>query len=272
MSVEEFFELFLEELRRTPQLTSYYKLLTSSRSFEFRKAYLVQRLRYIKAHLPRPEAAIWDCGCGYGTTAIFLALNGYRVHGTTLEFYYAQLEGRLRYWSQYGDVSGFTYSYENLFDSPPPPASYDHILIQDTLHHLEPLPQALAIFRQALRPGGTLVVVEENGGNLPQRLKLYLRRGNRRIIEVHDERLNKKILLGNENIRDLATWRRALADQGLGIAPGEVQYIRLFPPFLFKDGNTNLLLAREDALWRQSSLLREKFFFGLNFMASKAGE
>lgn len=269
MTVSAFFELFLEELRGNPALTSYYKLLASPTSLEFRKAYLVQRLQYIVDHLPDKQAAIWDCGCGFGTTAIFLAINGYRVHGTTLEFYFAQLPGRLRYWAQFGDVSGFTYSYENLFDSPPAPATYDHVIIQDTLHHLEPLPGALAILREALRPGGQLIVVEENGANLVQSLKLYLRRGNKRVIELYDDTLKKNILVGNENIRSLAAWRRELAGQGLQVPDSGVQYIRLFPPFLFRPGRVARLLKRENALWRRSSLLKEGFFFGLNFIAAK---
>jgi SAM-dependent methyltransferase len=272
MTVSEFFELFLDELRGNPALTSYYKLLASPASFEFRKAYVVQRLHYIQAHLPEKAATIWDCGCGYGTTALFLALNGYQVHGTTLEFYFDQLPGRLRYWAQFGDVSGFTYSYENLFDSPPPPATYDHIIIQDTLHHLEPLPAALGILREALRPGGQLIVVEENGGNLVQSLKLYLRRGNRRVIEIYDDTLKKNILIGNENIRSLAAWRRELARQGLHVPDSGVQYIRLFPPFLFKPAMVSRLLQRENDLWRRSSLLKENLFFGLNFLATKAPE
>ncbi|RZK14174.1 MAG: class I SAM-dependent methyltransferase [Hymenobacter sp.] len=269
MTVSEFFDLFLDELRSNPQLTSYYKMLANPASFEFRKAYVVQRLHYILDHLPDKQAAIWDCGCGYGTTAIFLALNGYKVHGTTLEFYYEHLEKRLAYWRQFGDVAGFTYSYENLFDSPPPAASYDHVIIQDTLHHLEPLQEALRIFREALRPAGNLIIVEENGGNVVQSLKLYLRRGNKRIITIYDEQLKKNILLGNENIRSLATWRRELAQQGLDIPAPDVQYIRLFPPFLFKPDNVPQLVARENRLWRTNALLKENLFFGLNFIANK---
>ncbi|QDA62107.1 class I SAM-dependent methyltransferase [Hymenobacter jejuensis] len=270
MTVDQFFALFLDELRSNSKLTSYYKFLANPASFEFRKVYVTQRLHYILDRLPNTEAAIWDCGCGYGTTAIFLALNGYKVHGTTLEFYFEHIPERLRYWSQFGDVSGFTYSYENLFDSPPAPASYDHIIIQDTLHHLEPLQDALRIFREALRPAGTLIIVEENGGNVVQNTKLYLRRGNKRIIEIHDPQLDKKILLGNENIRNLATWRRELARQGLLIYPADVQYIRLFPPFMFKDDNAQQLVERENKLWRRNSFLKENLFFGLNFTAGKA--
>ncbi|HEX8425506.1 class I SAM-dependent methyltransferase [Hymenobacter sp.] len=269
MTVNEFFDLLLEELKTNQQLTSYYKFLENPASFEFRKSYVVQRLHYILDHLPNQDAAILDCGCGYGTTAIFLALNGYKVHGTTLEFYFKHIPERLRYWSQFGDVSGFTYSYENLFDSPPAPASYDHIIIQDTLHHLEPLQDALRIFHQALRPAGNLIIVEENGGNVVQNLKLYLRRGNKRIITIYDEQLQKNILLGNENIRNLATWRKELAKQGLYIYPADVQYIRLFPPFMFKNDNSKELMARESKLWQTNSLLKENLFFGLNFVVGK---
>jgi lipopolysaccharide export LptBFGC system permease protein LptF len=120
-----------------------------------------------------------------------------------------------------------------------------------------------------LRPAGNLIIVEENGGNVVQNLKLYLRRGNKRIIEIYDEQLKKNILLGNENIRNLATWRRELAKQGLHIYPDDVQYIRLFPPFMFKKDNAQQVMARESRLWRSNSLLKENLFFGLNFVAGK---
>ena len=228
------------------------------------------RLEYIQDHLPDKNASVWDCGCGYGTTAIFLALNGYKVHGTTLEFYFKHIPKRLEYWSQFGDVSGFTYSYDNLFDSPPPANSYDHILIQDTLHHLEPLQDALKIFRNSLKPNGNLIIIEENGANVIQTAKLYLRRGNKRIITIYDEQLKKDILLGNENIRSLDTWKKEIAKQGLKVDQNEVQYIRLYPPFMFKNGNTAQLLEKEQRIWRKNPLMRENLFFGLNFIVRKA--
>jgi SAM-dependent methyltransferase len=271
ITVEEFFELFLEELKQSPDLTSYYKFLSSPGSFEFRKAYFIQRLKYIEQQLGNKNAAIWDCGCGYGTTDIFLALNGYKVHGTTLEFYYKYLPARMAYWSKIGDVSGFTYSYENLFDSPPAPASYDHIIIQDTLHHLEPLQDALKIFHNALRPKGTMIVVEENGRNVVQSFKLYLQRGNKRIITIYDEQLKKDILLGNENIRSYEKWREELAKQKLEIDPKSVDYVRLFPPFSFKEGKAQEVVQKENRLWRNNPFLKNYFFFGLNFTAHKLG-
>jgi SAM-dependent methyltransferase len=268
MTVEQFFPLFLKELETQPSLWSYYKFHQDPGSFDFRRAYFCQRLEYISRAITRRESITWDVGCGYGTTAIFLALNGFRVHGTTLEFYYKELPQRLEYWSRIGDVSGFTFDYEDLFDTTLDRGQYDHIIVQDTLHHLEPLDEALGILHRHLRPGGTMVVIEENGNNLIQSLKLYRQRGNQRVIELYDERLKKTILLGNENIRSLRTWDRAMRRQGLAVDPGSVQYIRAFPPALFNRWGYDGAVAREQKLWKNSALAREYFFFGINFLAT----
>ena len=90
----------------------------------------------------------------------------------------------------------FTYSYENIFDHQFEAAAYDVIIIQDTLHHLEPLQDALKIFNHVLSDQGQLLIIEENGNNVIQNAKLFLQRGNKRIIEIYDEHLKKNILLG----------------------------------------------------------------------------
>jgi SAM-dependent methyltransferase len=173
----------------------------------------------------------------------------------------------MEYWSAFGDVSSFTYDYEDLFDSSVDRGAFDRIIVQDTLHHLEPLPEALAILRNHLRDDGKLLAIEENGNNLVQSLKLYRQRGNKRIIEFYDERLNKTILLGNENIRSLATWKREMAAQGLSVEEDSVQYVRAYPPSLFNKMGYERSIASEQRLWKNQALLREYFFFGINFMA-----
>ena len=83
---------------------------------------------------------IWDCGCGLGTTSLFLAMNNIQVHGTTIgEHYEKEIPKRKEYWSKYGNTEFFTVSYEALPYYMPQPSSYDAIVIQDTLHHMEPL-------------------------------------------------------------------------------------------------------------------------------------
>ena len=270
MNVEEFFNLFIKELESKPNLWSYYKYHTDSKSFEFRKAYFCQRLSYIADKINKQESLSWDLGCGYGTTAIFLALNGFKIHGTTLEFYFKEIPERMKYWSQFGDVSGFTFDYEDLFEPSAPRSVFDYIIVQDTLHHLEPIQEALQILHDHLKLDGEMIVIEENGKNIIQSIKLYKQRGNKRIIEFYDERLKKTILLGNENIRSLHKWKEVMKAQGLIINDHSVEYIRAFPPGLFNKYGYQLAIEKEQKLWRTNPVARDYFFFGINFIATPA--
>jgi len=269
MTVEEFFQHFVEELKENNELRYYYKYLEDPSKFEYRKAYFCQRLQYIVDHINDPALKIWDCGCGFGTTAIFLSINGISSHGTTLEHYIKQLPKRLEYWSQFGDVSKFTYSYEDIFDHQFEANSYDLIIIQDTLHHLEPLGKALQILNHVLTANGKLLIIEENGNNVIQNLKLFLQRGNKRIIKIYDEKLKKHILLGNENIRSLAKWQKEFKQEGFSINDPSVEYIRYYLPFMFPNEKAAQQLAKEKELWKKNSFLKEYFYFGINFLVEK---
>jgi SAM-dependent methyltransferase len=274
MSPEQFFELMLKELEVHTEMQPYYKFLGKKSSWHFRRNYFLQRLRYIKkylvdANLDKAAVTIWDCGCGYGTTCLFLAMNGIKTYGTTLEFYYDTIQKRIDYWSKYGNTALFTCTYENLFDNRPPPASFDWIIVQDTLHHLEPIDQALQIFNESLKKNGKILSIEENGNNLIQRLKLYKYRGNKRIITIWDEKLQKDILIGNENIRSLANWNRLFDKNGFHLLPDSIQYIRYYLPVNYKFSSPERLLEKEHAIQQDKGIRREYFFFGLNFVAKK---
>jgi SAM-dependent methyltransferase len=273
MSPEQFFELMLKELEVHTEMQPYYKFLGKRSSWHFRRNYFLQRLRYIHKYLVEPpnarEAAIWDCGCGYGTTCLFLAMNGVKTYGTTLEFYFETVQKRKEYWSKYGDTSLFTCTYENVFDNRPRPGSYDWVIVQDTLHHLEPIDEALAIFHDSLKKGGRILSIEENGNNIIQRLKLYKYRGNKRIITIWDEKLQKNILIGNENIRSLDNWSLLFAKNGFRLKDDSVQYIRYFLPFQYRFSDPEKLLQKEQAIQKEKGFRREYFFFGLNFIAEK---
>ena len=262
ISVDQFYDLLIEEIKARPQLQGYYRFLQNPGKELWRKAYFCQRLEYIERHA-QGYSSIWDIGCGYGTTAIFLVLNGYKVHGTTLEYYFKEIPDRVAYWSQFGDLSGFTYDYENLYDTTNT-SVFDAIIVQDTIHHTEPVTEALRIIHDALRPGGRVIAVEENGLNIIQRLKLYKQRGNKRIIELYDERLKKTILLGNENIRSLSKWRGLFEEAGLPIEDDTIEYVRVLPAKLF-GSNYVSSVSKEQRMWRKNSLLRDYFFFGLSF-------
>lgn len=253
-----------------PELYTYYKFNTTGSQLAFRAHYFIERLKYIATHIPnRTDINIWDCGCGYGTTCLFLAMNGIPTKGSTLEFYFPYIEKRKQWWAKHGDSSLFQASYENLFDSPPPKLSADFIIVQDTLHHLEPIDEALAILYHTLKSNGTLIAVEENGNNLIQSAKLYRQRGNRRVIRIWDETLKKYIPLGNENIRSLEQWRSLFHQAGMEIPEEQIHYVRSLPPQVWSILGNERTQRYEDTLWRKVSLLREYFYFGLNFIVKK---
>ncbi len=272
MQPEQFFELMVKELEVHSEMQPYYKFLGKKSSWHFRRNYFLQRLRYIQSCVAEGKSlSIWDCGSGYGTTCLFLAMNGIKTHGTTLEFYYDTVQKRKEYWSRYGDTSLFTCTYENLFDHPPAANTYDLIIVQDTLHHLEPINDALQIFNNCLRPGGRVLSIEENGSNIIQRAKLYKYRGNKRIITIWDEKLQKDILIGNENIRSLKSWGDLFTQNGFSIKEESVQYIRYFLPVKYRFSDPAALLKKELQIQSTPGIRREYFFFGLNFVAVKKG-
>lgn len=273
MTPAEFFELFEKELDSYSSTGShgikdYYKFSQKGVFYAWRKAYLLQRLEYIYENIVKYNPAqVWDVGCGFGTSSIFLAMNGISSKGTTLEWYHKMLPERKKFWNQYGNAELFNVNIENLFEIPIPKESADFILVQDTLHHLEPIDEALRIFYETLRKDGKIVVVDDNGKNIMQRIKLYLYRKNNRVIEFYDENLKKKILFGNENVRSYEQWTALFHKNRFEIS--NVQFIRFFPPVLVNNSNYRTLIDVEMKLWKKSGFLKEYFFWGLDFVASK---
>lgn len=269
MDIDHFITILEEELNVSPDLRNYYRFLDSKKMYLFRKAYFQQRLEYISRTIKNRDAAIWDCGCGFGTTGFYLALNGFRVYGTTIEYYIDLIGERQKFWKKYGDIDNFIIEYKNLYKNPPEPQSFDYIILQDVLHHLEPIDDALKILYDSLKPGGRLVCVEENGNNIIQSFKLFLRRGNRRIITVKDHQTGENILLGNENIRSLKQWNRLFKKHNLVVEEKSQEYIRLLPPFFFTRNNYKRMIRFEQNTWGKVPFLKEYFYSGINFTVKK---
>lgn len=265
MDIEHFIIILEEELKENQDLKKYYRFLNNKRLYQFRKAYFQQRLEYIARAIGNKDAAIWDCGCGYGTTGFFLALNGFNVYGTTIEYYIDLIGERQKFWERHGDISRFIIEYKNIFKDPPKPQSFDYIILQDVLHHLEPLDEALRILHDSLKPGGRLICVEENGNNIIQSFKLFLKRGNKRIITIKDHQTGEEVLLGNENIRSLNQWNRLFKKHNLAVDELSPEYIRLLPPFFFTARNFQKMIRFEQNTWEKAQFLREYLYSGINF-------
>lgn len=269
MTVTDFFVHFENELRSNPKLTDYHRVINDPKLYHFRKSYIAQRMEFVLSQLDKPGAKIWDVGCGFGTTSILLALNGYEVVGTTLEYYYDQMQERLAYWGQFGDLSKLKFEYKNMFDERPDSGSFDYIVAQDTLHHLEPFDDAVKIFHDVLRPEGKIVVSEENGNNVICNIKHFRERGFKRIKTIYDERLQKDILIGDENTRSLKNWRKEFSIMPFTFDEESVDYIRYYFPKKYTGENTDAIIAEEKELWKKSAFKREYMFFGINFSILK---
>jgi len=269
MTLDHFFKYFEEELKQNEPLTQYHRFINSPKLYDFRKSYLEQRYQFVLNQIEIPHAQIWDVGCGYGTTSILLGLNGHQVLGSTLEYYFDEIKNRLKYWSQFGDISKVRLEYQNMFDEHPPEGSLDYIVAQDTLHHLEPFDKAVEIFDKVLKPGGKIIVSEENGNNIICNIKHFRERGFKRISSYYDERLKKEIVFGNENTRSLSKWEKEFSKGGFQINEDSLEYIRYFMPGKYDGSNTDEIIKKESRLWRKSSILREFFFFGMNFTVQR---
>jgi 2-polyprenyl-3-methyl-5-hydroxy-6-metoxy-1,4-benzoquinol methylase len=274
MNPLEFFDLFDAELPRydtSQKINTYYKFLRKGPLYGWRKSYFVQRLEYIYENIVKnngsKDALVWDIGCGFGTSGLFLAMNGIRTMGLTLESYHHIIAERKKYWRQFGNAELFSYTVEDLFETAYGKETFDFILVQDTLHHIEPVSRGVSIMQQSLKSDGKLVVVDENGSNIILRAMLYKLRGNNRIIEGFDENLKRNVVMGNENVRSLKQWERIINDNGFAVS--DIQYIKFLPPYVMNENNFQQLNIIEQKLWRKYPFLREGFFWGLNFVCQK---
>ncbi|MEM9051591.1 MAG: class I SAM-dependent methyltransferase [Bacteroidota bacterium] len=268
-NLDQFFELFEAELRTNSELTGYHRFTNSEKMYDFRKAYIKQRMQYVVDSVSKPNSKIWDVGCGFGTTSILLALLGHEVVGTTLEFYYNSIDERIKYWEQFGDLSKLSFAYENIYTQDHKEDEFDYVIAQDTLHHLEPFSDAVHIIYKTLKKGGELIAVEENGDNVINNAKNFKRRGFKRVTTIYDEKLGQDISFGDENTRNLEKWKKEFSVAPFKFIEDSVEYVRYYWPKAYRKHTTEEILEKERKLWKESAWRRKHLFFGLNFRVQK---
>lgn len=113
--------------------------------------------RYLRGWLPDdPDAAILDAGCGTGRLLAFLRRRGYsQISGVDLSPQQVELARKAQLPVEQGDV------LEYLAERP---AAFDFITAMDLVEHLsrDEILRFIELARQALRPGGTLIVQTPN--------------------------------------------------------------------------------------------------------------
>jgi SAM-dependent methyltransferase len=269
MTLDRFFYLLEIELRENPKIAQYHRFTNNTYLYNFRKSYLIQRYQFLIDSIEKQNASILDLGCGYGTTAILLTLLGHKVHGITLEYYFDEIEPRLKYWSQFGDCSSLTLEYGDIFDYHTKAELYDYVVAIDTLHHIEPISKGLLVLYNLLHKEGKIIVSEENGNNFIANIKHIRERGFNRISSYFDERLQKQITFGNENTRSLKGWLKVFGSTSLRFESESLEYIRFYFPKKHNKNPLSEIIEKEQKLWKRYPFLREYFFFGINFTLRK---
>lgn len=86
---------------------------------------------------------------------------------------------------------------------------------------------------------------------------------------MYDEKLQKDILIGNENIRSFEKWNELFSQNNFRIPQEQISYVRYYLPQFYNEKNGDTLLKKEQNLQKTSKFRKKYFFFGLNFIAEK---
>jgi 2-polyprenyl-3-methyl-5-hydroxy-6-metoxy-1,4-benzoquinol methylase len=174
---------------------------------------------------------ILDLGCGFGLETLILALNGAKAHGidrAASKIAFASKRGTG--YQEAHDLSlDLRYDSVDLFDFNPP-SPYDAVYSNATLHHIEPLPDALEAIVHLIRPEGYFFLSEENGYSPIQQISVQRKIGwtQPRKLWHTDPNTGERYLYGNENIRAPCQWARHMKQ--VGLVPQSIKYCRFLPP------------------------------------------
>ncbi len=89
------------------------------------------------------------------------------------------------------------------------------------------------------------------------------------MVEIYDERLQKHVQMGNENIRSERQWRQLFQKTGFVVDDASVQYIRLLPPMAYRHQPADKVIAKEQHLSTRCPFLKHHFCMGLNMVLEK---
>lgn len=116
--------------------------------------------RIVDALAPAPGATILDAGCGYCFHAIRLARRGLRVTG--VDFSDSALADGRRNVARAGLTDKIEVQKANLLALPFPAEYFDFVNCWGVLMHIPEIDRALSEFARVLRPGGKLVLMEND--------------------------------------------------------------------------------------------------------------
>lgn len=124
------------------------------RSREATRDFVIEARLLFKMLGPSPDSRILEVGCGGGGFLAFLEERGHRPTGVDL---LPEAVGAAR-----GLAVGSEILSADAYDLPFPDESFDCLLSQHLVEHLDGLPQALREWRRVLKVAGTMAICTPN--------------------------------------------------------------------------------------------------------------
>ena len=107
---------------------------------------------------------VLEAGCGVGAQTVTLARNSPGAAITSVDIADSSLAEAARAVARAG-LKNVSFQQADIFHLPFEPNSFDHIFVCFVLEHLAQPVQALQALQQALKPGGTITVIEGDHGS-----------------------------------------------------------------------------------------------------------
>jgi ubiquinone/menaquinone biosynthesis C-methylase UbiE len=107
---------------------------------------------------------VLEAGCGVGAQTVHLARNNPRTHFTSVDISPASVKAARLALDRAG-LGNVTFQTADLFHLPFAEARFDHVFVCFVLEHLKNPGEALQQLKAALKPGGTLTVIEGDHGS-----------------------------------------------------------------------------------------------------------
>jgi SAM-dependent methyltransferase len=111
-----------------------------------------------------PGSRVLEAGCGVGAQTVILAAGSPEAAITSIDVSEESLAAARRRVREAG-FTNVTFERADVFDLPFPPAHFDHVFVCFLLEHLRDPAGALEALRRALKPGGSITVIEGDHGS-----------------------------------------------------------------------------------------------------------
>ena len=168
---------------------------------------------------PQSTDTILDAGCGYCYHTARLARSGAKI--TAVDFSASALESAKDTISRLGLEGQVTLQRADLTNLTFPDATFDFVVCNGVLMHIPELEKALAELARVLRPGGTMVLNENNMSSLDVRVR-------ERIIGLLKSAMGRNTDRTSLTPRGIETWKPSTDSDGLMVRKTDMKFLAGF--------------------------------------------